>query len=428
MGLRLVIATLGSLGDLHPFVAVARALKARGHDPVMAVPEDHLAKCRAAGLTAVRAFPSYRELLAAQGLDEAQSIRAVMQSSDYLIRRILLPALAESTAAIHAQAEGADGVIVSPFALGGVIAAEARGLPLINGVLQPMSLMSACEPPRTPDFRMMIAAPRGRAGRAWNRAMLEVIGLELRRRYSPVINAVRRSWGLAPMRAAPLFAHEVPPRLTLALYARSFAPAPPDAPPNTQVVGFPRFDSDSGGPEFLSPDLKAFLARGEAPLVFTLGSFAVHAPGDFYGRSLKAARLLNRRSVLLIGPEGASPGDLGDDVHVAAYAPHSLLFPGAAAIVHHGGVGTTGQALHAGRPQLITPHMGDQPDNAARVSDLGVGATLSAARYRPERVARLLHRLLMDPDTLRRAEALADRLSGENGAVAAAAAIEAALP
>ncbi|MFZ4066025.1 MAG: glycosyltransferase [Phenylobacterium sp.] len=115
-------------------------------------------------------------------------------------------------------------------------------------------------------------------------------------------------------------------------------------------------------------------------------------------------------------------------MHVAAYAPHSLLFPSAAAIIHHGGIGTTGQALHAGRPQLITPHMGDQPDNAARISDLGVGATLSAARYRPERVARLLHRLLMDPDTLRRAEALADRLSGENGAVAAAAAIEAALP
>lgn len=427
MGLRIVIATIGSLGDLHPFVAVAMALQARGHEPILAVPADHLAKCTAAGLRAEAMVPSYRDLAARLGLGDTEAVRGVMHSPDFLVRHILLPTLQESAAAVHAISADADAVFVSQFALGGALAAEARRLPLINAVLQPMSLLSAFEPPRTPDFAMMVGSPAGGLALAWNQFVIGLIGAETRRRYGPAVNAVRRSFGLSAGKAVPLFAHEVAPHLNLALYSGHFAPAPPDAPANTKTVGFPRFDSDSGQPEALAPDLERFLAEGQAPLVFTLGSFAVYAAGDFYGESLKAARALGMRSVLLIGPEGARPNGLGPDVHVAAYAPHSQLFPRAAAVIHHGGIGTTGQALYGGRPQLVVPHMGDQPDNGARIVKLGVGAVIAAKRYHRDAAAQVLAQLLDAPAVTQRAAVMASALAAENGAAQAAEAIEVAL-
>ncbi|RZJ93544.1 MAG: glycosyltransferase, partial [Brevundimonas sp.] len=186
------------------------------------------------------------------------------------------------------------------------------------------------------------------------------------------------------------------------------------------------WDSETGGPPVLSPELEAFLNAGEPPLVFTLGSAAVHIPGDFYVESVTAARRLGRRAVLLVGPEGDLSVGAGDpDIHVARYAPFSLLFPRAAAVVHQGGVGTVHQALRGGRPQMIVPHLGDQYDNAARAVRLGCAATLARSAYRAETVARVLAGLLDDPGILSRAEALAAPARAEDGAGMAAQKISA---
>jgi rhamnosyltransferase subunit B len=424
---RIVIATIGSLGDLHPFIAVALALKKRGHEPVLAVPADHVGKCLAAGIPAVEIVPPYQELAARVGLDEATSTRGVMQSPDFLIRQILLPTLGETVATVHAAAADADAVLVSQFAIGAAIAAEARGVPLINGILQPMAILSAHDPPCTPEFAMMVPAPRSQLALGWNRLMASVVRGEMRRRYGPAINAVRRTYGLPDLSGTPLFEHDATPILNLALYSQHLAAPPPDAPPATSAVGFARFDSNSGQPEQLDPALEAFLSAGDAPLVFTLGSFAVMAPGDFYETSLMAARRLGKRSVLLVGPDRPAPPGIGPDTHVAAYAPHSQLFARATAVIHHGGIGTTGQALHAGRPQLIVPHLGDQPDNGARIVRLGVGQCIPAKRYKVEFAVEMLHRILSDEDMGERARALAVPLATEDGARRAAELIEQAV-
>ena len=93
----------------------------------------------------------------------------------------------------------------------------------------------------------------------------------------------------------------------------------------------------------------------DPPIVFTLGSAAVHDPGPFFDESAKAAALLERRAVLLVGPEPGQMVGAGPDVAVFGYAPFSKLFPRAAAVVHQGGSGTTGQVMRAGRPMLIVP-------------------------------------------------------------------------
>ena len=110
-----------------------------------------------------------------------------------------------------------------------------------------------------------------------------------------------------------------------------------------------------------------------------------------------------------------------------SYAPHSLVFPHAEAIVHQGGVGTTAQALRAGVPQLIVPATADQPDNAARVARLGVGRTLLRAEYEPVRGAQEVGMLLRRGAYRARAQELSRRISLEDGAAAAADILESAL-
>src|SRR6185436_6166855 len=118
--------------------------------------------------------------------------------------------------------------------------------------------------------------------------------------------------------------------------------------------------------------------------------------GDFYQQSAAAAAELGQRAVLLIGrdPRNAPREPLPDGVQAAGYAPFSELFSRASAIVHQGGVGTTAQALRAGRPMLFVPFAHDQPDNAARVIRLGVARQIDRQQYRAKKVAAELRKLL----------------------------------
>jgi UDP:flavonoid glycosyltransferase YjiC (YdhE family) len=117
--------------------------------------------------------------------------------------------------------------------------------------------------------------------------------------------------------------------------------------------------------------LRGFLAKGDAPLVFTQGSAAVHNPGDFYRGQCGVSKRSQRRAIL-IGGKAASEGD-SPDILTLPYVAYSQVFPHAAVNVHQGGSGTVGEALRASRPMLVVPYGWDQPDNAARVQRLGVG-------------------------------------------------------
>jgi UDP:flavonoid glycosyltransferase YjiC (YdhE family) len=170
------------------------------------------------------------------------------------------------------------------------------------------------------------------------------------------------------------------------------------------------------------PDgLAHFLDDGPAPVVFTLGTSAVGAAGRFYHESAEAARRLGVRAVLLVGTDPANrpSGGLPPGVIAVEYAPHAELFPRAAVVVHQGGVGTTGQALKAGRPTLVVPYAHDQPDNAWRVTRLGVARTLYPKRYTAKRVERELVALLGDSAYGRRAAEVAAVVRSEDGVATA---------
>jgi len=376
-----------------------------------------VAKVQAAGLAASPILPAFSEICARLGLTEAEAAARVVADPDFVLDHVLMPALADSIAPLDALAKEADIIASSIFAFSAGIVAEKRNLPLVDIVLQPMTMFSAWQPPHAPRFEAMRHAPNGPLGRAWNRMLYRIVRHLLRHRHGTGISAVRRENGLGPSRAAVLIDRPATRVQTLCCYSPVLGPPCPDRPPNTHVVGFPFFDSESGADEPLATGLSAFLSEGEPPVVFSLGSIAWAAAGDFYKHAAAAAKRLGRRAVLLTGTGGF--GREGDCVTIG-YAPHSKLFKHCAAIVHHGGIGTTGQALLAGCPQFVVPFFGDQHDNAARVQDLKIGRSLSAILFSSENAAAALRVILNDKGMRERAELIGRQVMAENGAAEAA--------
>jgi UDP:flavonoid glycosyltransferase YjiC (YdhE family) len=200
----------------------------------------------------------------------------------------------------------------------------------------------------------------------------------------------------------------------------------PDWPRNTRVTGFPFYDrrDRAGDAPELDPGLRRFLDEGPPPLVFTLGSSAIWVAEDFYRESIKAAQALGARALLLIGEERNRPASLPEGVAAFDYAPYGEVLPRARAVVHQGGVGTTGQGLRAGVPSLVVPFSHDQFDNAARVARLGAGRGLPRSDYNAQTAARELRLMLNDKSYAEKAAEVGRQVRSEDGASAASDAIE----
>lgn len=413
---RVVIACWGSHGDLFPYIGLALALKRHGHHPVIATNIGYRAEVEREGIEHVEAGPPIDP--SAMDLDAMyERVMDPVKGSEVIVRELLMPKLGESFEQISRAADGADLLISHPITYAVPVAAEHRKLPWLSTVLAPMLFFSKHDPPVLP------ATPRAND--------IPLIGEWLVRRLLPLARRTTREWmepvyrlreslGLAPG-GHPLFEGQFSPFGTLALYPRVLAEPQPDWPPHVTTTGTVFYN----GPEPLKSELEAFLAAGEPPVVFTLGTSAVGAAGAFYHESAAAAAKLGMRAVLLTGGfERNRPRDLPPTMLAVDRAPHQLLFPRASVVVHQCGAGTTAQALRAGRPTLLVPHGHDQFDNARRVRKLGVARTVFPKEYRAERVARELHALVSEPRYRERAAAVSIVVREERGAEAAVAVIE----
>jgi rhamnosyltransferase subunit B len=208
----------------------------------------------------------------------------------------------------------------------------------------------------------------------------------------PEMNRFRRELGLRRMsRIFDAWVHS--PQRVIGLFPDWFAPPQPDWPAQLRLTGFPLYDESDQ--HTLPPGLEQFLSSGTPPLVFTPGS-ANRAAGAFLRTAVDAATKLERRALLLTRYAEQVPQPLPPAVHHEAYVPFSRVLPRCGALVHHGGIGTSAQGLAAAIPQLIMPLAFDQPDNAARLEQLGVGRWVVPSRFTPDRVARALDLLLDD--------------------------------
>jgi len=407
-GKRIVFCTFGSLGDVYPFLAIARELRRQGNVPVIAT------------------TPVYRPLVEAEqvafhpvrpdlDVNDPEILRRAMHprtGGRYLIRDVILPSLQDSFADTAEAAVGADLLVVHPLALAAHALVRMSGVPWASAALAPVSLYSAYDP------SVLAGVPLAERLATWGpsaqRRLLKVLAFLL----EPQLKRFRRlerTLGL-PSAPNPLFwGHS--PYLALGLFSPTLAAPQRDWPAHAHATGFPFFEHG----EALPLELDRFLDAGDPPIVFTLGSAAVGTAGDFFRQSAEAARGLGRRAVLLVGrdPRNHTVGELPANVIAVPYAPHAAVFPRASVIVHQGGIGTTGEAMRAARPMLVVPYSHDQPDHAARLTRLGIARRVPRAAYNADIAVRELRILLDDARYAERAAEMGTRVRAETGATTA---------
>ena len=419
--MKIVFSTYGTFGDVNPLIALSLELKRRGHRPVLAVPEMFRPKIEPLGI----GFAPVRPEQDPNDTRLIAMIYDIKHGTETGLRKFLFPSLRESYADLLAAVEadgGADLLVAGELAYAAPIVAEKTGVPWASYVLAPFSFFSGYDPPVLPPYPALAKLqgaipPLGHVVARFARFVA--------RKWPEPVYDLRRELGL-PRGKDPIFDAKHSEQLVLALYSRVMGEPQPDWPRGVKITGFAFYDG-SGSEGVLPPELAAFLDKGTAPLVFTLGSAAVMHAGDFYEQSAEAAEMLGQRAVLLIGADDRNipKRKLPETICVARYAPYSKIFPRASVIIHQAGIGTTAQALRAGRPMLVMPYSHDQPDNARRVRRLGVAEVLGRMKYKAKPAAKLIEQLLSNPAYARQAGAVAERVAAENGTVAACDALEA---
>jgi len=409
--LRIVLSNIGTFGDINPLVALALELKRRGHTPVLTLPAVYAPKIIPLGLE----FHALRPDIDPTNTMLVEMVYDVNKGTETGLRKFLFPVLRQTYDDLldaATQPVRADLLLLGELNYAGPLVAEVTGIPWASYVLAPFSFFSAYDPPVLPPYPKLARADRVVPGMGRG---IKRLARFVTRKWPEPIYELRRELGL-PMGPNPIFDAKHSPNLVLALFSRSLGVEQRDWPSHTLITGFCFYDSDAGNAA-LPPHLEEFVAAGEPPVVFTLGSAAVLAAGDFYEQSARAAMRLGVRAVLLIGndPRNKPKTPLPGSICVAEYAPYSALFPRAKLVVHQGGVGTTAQCLRAGRPMLIMPYSHDQPDNARRMKRLGVARVIQRAGYKPWRVARAIRAILEDAGYEQNAEVAAHELAKEDG-------------
>ncbi len=415
---QILIVTFGSLGDLHPFIALAHALAAEGITPVIATSAAYADYVAGEGLAFRPIRPDGDDLVARLGMEMGEIARRMAADDRFLFERIIFPYLRESYEDVLAASADVCAIVSHGIALSARLAAEKRGLSSITTLLSPVMLFSPDDPPLgslLPFWR----APQGRVGRSYNQALLwtlaHAIGL-----WARPLRRLRHELGLPHRQGLDLLLGAGSSAAVIGLFSPLMS-SQSSHWDKLEIAGH-TFHDRFLGPETLDPQIGAFLDAGAPPIVFTLGSFVARQREAHYRQVAEVAQCLGRRALLLAdeGDVEALRATMPGDVHVAAYTPHSQVFPRACAILHHGGAGTTGQALRAGRAQLVMPFLGDQFDNAARLARLGVARMLDSKSLTTETLASELAALLDDATYALKAKDCAERIRGENGAVVAA--------
>ncbi|MGA9718543.1 MAG: glycosyltransferase [Acidobacteriaceae bacterium] len=408
--MRIVLTTFGTLGDVHPLIAIALEMRRRGHVPVLAVPEIFRLKIEPLGLEFFRVGPT----LNPENPQQVADLMDIRRGTERTLREVLFPAIRQSYDELLAAVEaggGADLMLAGELTYQAPLVAEVTGVRWASYVLAPLSFFSSYDPPVLPPYpglaRLQSALPA--TGHAVARFARWVT-----RDWAEPVYRLRSELGLDPGENV-IFDAKHAPGLVLAMFSPLLGEPQPDWPANTEITGFVFYDGDAGRQE-LPEEMEQFLADGEPPVVFTLGSAAVLDAGSFYEESARAALEAGVRAVLLVGTDPRNmPETQSPSMCVARYAPYSKLFPRASLVVHQGGVGTTAQAMQAGRPMLVMPYSHDQPDNARRMRRLGIAGVIRRQDYTAERAARRIRRLLGHPRFAERAAEVGERLRGENG-------------
>jgi rhamnosyltransferase subunit B len=402
---RIVFTTLGSLGDLYPQIALAIELRQRGHDIVFAVMQEYGDIVQALDFEFWLMRPDSSMM---KNPETLALMKDTKTGGEYGFKYWLAPSLRDTYIDLLASAKDADLIVAGAAVLVAPLVAEQLGIPWIEFALAPFNFFSISDPSVT---LLKFFDRLCELGKPFQPRMIPFLKAINQQLAAPIYK-LRAELGLSAINYNPL-AENRSSCMILGSFSPVLAAPQPDWDPRIVLTGFIFYDGTHQNTE-LSAELQAFLAAGEPPIVFTLGTIVIGVPGTFYQESVQAASLLNRRAVLLIGPN-MPPANLPESMMAIDYIRHSAIFPRACAIVHQGGAGTTAQALKSGHPTLIMPYCDDQPDNAARMERLGTSRTISRQEYKAARVAQELQEILENPKYATKAAEVALIIQAEDG-------------
>ncbi len=397
--MRIVFASLGSLGDLHPLLALAQAARARGHEPIIAASAGYRDYLEKLGFTfrPIRPDFEFEPTLVGRLFDPVRGPQRLMEEQ-------VFPNVRETYADLVAATADADLLLVGELLYVAPLVAAKHDIPWANAILAPTSFLSAWDPCVLAPAPLLYHLKN--LGR-WPHRLIFALGRRVTSRWSTPLHDFRRELGLPPA-GSPVFDAKHSPDLTLALFPSFLAAPQPDWPASTRQTGFTYFEQTA--PPDTIEALRRFREGGDSPIVFTLGSSVVHIASQFYDGAVQAATTLGRRAILLTGGNPIPP-TLPPSILALDYAPLADVLPGAAAIVHQGGVGTCAEALRHGVPSLVIPFGFDQPDNAERLRRLGVARVLRRRKLNPASLAQELRLLLAATDVKTRAARLQTKIA-----------------
>ncbi|GIW78100.1 MAG: rhamnosyltransferase subunit B [Phycisphaerae bacterium] len=406
-----LLIAIGSHGDVHPVVGIGRELASRGHR------------------VRVMASPWFEELILKAGLGfvklgTREDYLQVMNNPDVWHRmrgpQTIMEMVGRSLKQVYEgvidHADKKTCLAASSLALGAICASEKHGFPMATLHLSPICIRSREIMPVLPGGVNANWLPRFMRDKFWEGADRWFIDPMI----CPTLNTFRRELGLPEVRRIQNgWWHG--PGMTLGLWSEWFFPRPSDYPDQVRLTGFVHYDESDQ--QSLDPSLEEWLNEADKPIAFTPGS-AMAFGEHFFRTAVQACVRLGRRGVLLTRQDHQIPRDLPRTVRHVRFAPFSQLLPHCAALVYHGGIGTTAQGLKAGLPLLIMPMSHDQFDNAAICCRLGVGDRIGVKGLTPRRVAQKLSQLLDSHEVMRSCGRVSGWARSDRGAVTAADGLE----
>lgn len=418
--MRVLALTFGTRGDVEPFLALAQRLIAEGHQAELAVPRKEAQRIREAGIPV-------HELDDGPLAIQEQLAGTVAESHTPLAKLRLARQLPTTFGQVVRDAWDAadrvrpDVLVHNGQVMAGVSVAEKLGVPAVLGLPLPMYV-------RTREFPCAgFDLPSNLPG--WlNR--LSFLGMRLPTlTFGRMLDEWRSEHGLPrrrhrhnPLVAPPSTAGKQSPAWVLHGVSPSVVPRPSNWPPHASITGYWFTSGDGTG---LTPELEEFLAAGDPPVYIGFGSVLGNDPEATARHCVEAITAAGVRAVIATGWGGLRTNRTSDDILVIEGASHAELFPRVAAVVHHGGAGTTAAAARAGRPQVVCPFTGDQPFWGRRMHRLGVaGEPLPQKRIDAESLTARIRGAVEDSSLSDNAERLGAAIRRQDGTGEAVRALE----
>lgn len=406
--MHLTIIAVGSQGDVQPYVALGVGLKAAGHHVQVATLSNFRPFVEHHGLGFAEAKGNPREWL------ETDTGMAWLETGPSMfgfykgLKRFMEPVLESLLPSSFAACQSSDVILYSSLAFSGPHIAEKLGCLSFPVMLQPVY--------PTAEFPSVLVQGKRNTSRFFNQLSHFLTDQILHHSSRAGIERWRRD--SLKLGRGPFFGNYQQMRRDRVAqflgYSEHVVPKPADWGDHVHVTGywFLKGDADWSPPE----SLLRFLEAGTPPVYIGFGSMTSRRPAELTRLLVKALEISGQRAVLLGGWSNLGNGELPPTIYRTASIPHEWLFPRMSVVVHHGGAGTTGAALRAGVPSVITPFFADQFFWAERVRALGAGPDyIPHSVMTAEKLAEAIRLAATDEAMRRRARRLGEKIRSEDG-------------